>query len=237
MQWLSASYTDVGLVRKINEDSLLSHEEQRLWAVADGMGGHQAGDYASQHVVKQLRNYQQHQKLGIRMRRLKRILANCNVHLHNKAAAEHAGVIGCTVAVLSVHDRQLMCSWSGDSRIYRLREGALRQLTRDHTFQALSEDRNRVKFPEAMNGETELLTAAIGGEVAIHLENSWFSLLSEDRFLICTDGLYKEIPDAELESILNEHHSPDDVVARLTAIYKERGARDNVGLIYVYAAH
>jgi len=236
LQWNSSHYTDVGLVRKVNEDSLLEHGEQQLWAVADGMGGHQAGDYASQHVVNELKNYRQHAKLGTRMRRLQHTMTQCNQHLFNKAASEKSGIIGCTVAALSLHGNQLVCSWSGDSRIYRLRAGELLQLTRDHNFNSLSEDRDRLRFPEQMGGDSELLTAAIGGEEALRLEHSWFALKATDQFLLCTDGLYKEITDTELQSILNTEASPDEKVSNLTALYRERGARDNVGFLYVYSS-
>ncbi|MFK7996670.1 MAG: PP2C family serine/threonine-protein phosphatase [Granulosicoccus sp.] len=235
MSWTAVQYTDKGQVRSLNEDSVLDHGQQHLWVVADGMGGHEAGDYASQHVVSSLSRYQQHAKPGVSMSRLRELMTISNTHLVEKAETENLGTVGCTVAALNIASLDIMCSWSGDSRIYRLRAGNLRQLTRDHNYGALLEDRNRVQFPHASEEDSELLTAAIGGEALMHLEHCWFSLQPSDKFLLCTDGLYKEMEDAEIESILNEEHDPDLIVNSLADLYRQRGARDNVGIMYVYA--
>lgn len=233
--WTAFQYTDKGLVRSINEDSILDHGEQQLWVVADGMGGHEAGDYASQHVVKSLGEYRQHAKPGVSMLRLKKLLDTSNRHLVEKAKSERLGTVGCTVAALTMTSKYIICSWSGDSRIYRLRSGKLRQLTRDHNYGALVEDRNRIQFPDTPNEDSELLTAAIGGDEQLQIEHCWFALQVSDKFLLCTDGLYKEMQDAEIESLLNDALDPELAVSGLADLYRSRGARDNVGMVYVHA--
>ena len=235
MKWSAMHYTDTGLVRTHNEDALIDSSDEHLWAVADGMGGHEAGDYASQHVVDQLGTYKYHVRPGICLSRLNDLLRKSNQHLLEKARDEHRGTIGCTVAALIVSRLHVICSWSGDSRIYRMRSGTLKQLTRDHNYGSLLEDRNVVQFPDSPSDNAEMLTAAIGGEETLHVEHCWFCLQADDRFLLCTDGLYKEMQDREIESALNDESDPDLIVQSLANLYKERGARDNAGIMYVYA--
>ena len=232
--WTASLYTHVGQIRSTNEDSILDLGSQLLWAVADGMGGHSAGDYASQHVVGALARYQHHRWPGIAMANLQLLLSQSNRHLFDKADAENQGTIGCTVAALTFHGGAGYCSWSGDSRIYRVRRGKLKQLTRDHTHQSLFEDRNLLSQPLESSGDYDLLTAAIGGEETMHLEHCWFALEDTDQFLLCTDGLYKEVTDDELQAMLNTDADRDTVVDALSELYQARGARDNVGIIHVY---
>ena len=235
MCWSAIQYTDVGSIRTTNEDSLLDRSEQQLWIVADGMGGHEAGDYASQHVVANFTDFNQHRYLGVSMANLRHRLDCCNQHLFEKARVEHKGTIGCTVAALAIKGPTLICSWSGDSRIYRFRDSKLLQLTRDHSHFSLTEDRNYLMHPSAPAPGTDLLTAAIGGEEQMYLEHSWFSVHADDRFLLCTDGLYKEVGDSVLESVLHTEADPQAAVDTLAGLYKQRGARDNVGMLYVHA--
>jgi len=236
MNWAAQNYTHTGLVRKLNEDSLLDKSDDQLWVVADGMGGHEAGDYASQHVIESLKHYQRDSKPGVSMARIISLLDKSNRHQVQKAASEQLGTVGCTVATLSLAREHVICSWSGDSRIYRLRSGKLLQLTRDHNYGSLTEDRNRLQFPVAAGADSELLTAAIGGEELLQLEHCWFALQHNDRFLLCTDGLYKEMEDHEIEAMMNDGSDPEHIVSSLADLYRTRGARDNVGIIYVYSS-
>lgn len=232
--WQTAQYTDTGSVRKINEDSIYENASEHLWAVADGMGGHEGGDYASQYVCNALTFYRQTQNRGVTLRRLIMLLEECNTHLVKKANDESRGIIGCTVAVLTAHKQQVICSWSGDSRIYRLRNGELRQLTRDHSYESLAEDRDVVAHPSVMLGDPAMLTSAIGGEVEAHIEHCCYSLEPGDKFLICTDGLYKEASDEDIKEAMLSDSPPTETVNTLSNIYHERGARDNVGIVCAY---
>ncbi len=233
--WASVTYTNPGLVRSHNEDALLDLGNNSLWAVADGMGGHEAGDYASQHVVESLMQYQSHARPGICMSRLKQLLRQSNEHLVHKAQQEQRGIIGCTLATLTLLGTQSICSWSGDSRVYRVRAGKLFQLTRDHSYGALLEDRNRLTHDQPASENAELLTAAIGGEETLHVEHCCYGLQPDDRFLLCTDGLYKEVDDVEIEAIINNAANAGQILPELAELYRHRGARDNIGMVYVYA--
>jgi len=233
-QWSTALYTDTGKIRKINEDSIYENSSEQLWAVADGMGGHEGGDYASQYVVSSLGYYRKTPYRGVTMNRLTALLQDCNKHLVDKANAEQRGIIGCTVAILTAHDQHAVCSWSGDSRIYRLRNQRLTQLTRDHSYESLAEDRDVVSHPEVMLGDPQMLTSAIGGETMTRIEHCYYALEPDDRFLVCTDGLYKEVTDEQIENELKASENPEEVISALAETYQANGARDNVGIICTF---
>lgn len=234
--WFSSSYTDTGRVRNINEDSILNLNDQRLWLVADGMGGHSNGDYASQLVTRTLNNYIASPLAGISKDRLIDALDDCNTHLVEKADRDNAGVIGCTVASLQARQNSVLCSWSGDCRIYRIRDGELKQLTQDHSQQSAVEDFDQLLHPVQLMEPSQMLTCAIGGEPQLALEHCWYKLQDRDTFLLCTDGLNKEVSDEEIRSAMIESTEGDIVLSALARLYKERGARDNVGMIWVCKA-
>lgn len=231
--WQSTSYTDTGKVRSLNEDSILDLNDQNLWLVADGMGGHSNGDYASQLVTNTLSNYIASPRAGVCKARLVAELASCNTQLIEKADRERAGVIGCTVAVVQARPSSILCSWSGDSRIYRLRDDELMELTSDHSQQSAVEDRDLLLYPRALSEGSQMLTGAIGGEPQLALEHCWYQLQAGDAFLICTDGLNKEVSDEEIRSAMLESSTGEKVLNVLSQLYQDRGARDNIGLVWL----
>lgn len=231
--WRSNSYTDTGQRRKINEDALLELPSERLWLVADGMGGHASGDYASQLVTSTLADFQGSRLPGVCKQRLTRSLSHCNARLLLRAEQEQVDVIGCTVALLHARRDNVLCSWSGDSRIYRLRQERLLQLTRDHTQEAVIEDRDRLRYPVSRLEPSAMLTGAIGGAEALTLEHCWFALEDGDAFLLCTDGLIKEVEESEIREIMLSTDDGEQILSTLAALYQQRGARDNIGMIWL----
>jgi len=233
--WISYQYTDVGKVRKINEDALIAQNDQSIWAVADGMGGHENGDYASGYVADALAMYKASPIVGVSVARIHRFLTHCNTHLVDKSEREERDIIGCTVAVLYIHGAHAHCFWSGDSRIYRLRGNQLRLLTRDHNYESLLADRDVIAHPQAMAGDNQMLTRAVGGDRELQLEHCMYSLDDDDHFLICTDGLYKEVADHEIHEMLYQSDRGGDTLTELAQTYQDRGARDNVGMIHIFS--
>ena len=233
-QWISSQYTDTGKVRSVNEDSLIVNDRYLLWAVADGMGGHESGDYASQYVTKILAKYRDTANIGADIARIDRCLAHCNTHLVDKATDEQRDIIGCTLALLYIYQHQAFCIWSGDSRIYRLRNSRLLQLTRDHNYECLTLDRDVIANPNAIAGDEQMLTCAIGGDTQLQIEHCQYTIQTGDQYFLCTDGLYKELSDEELRDTLNECEPGEASVAELARMYHERGARDNVGMVHIF---
>lgn len=231
--WHSKSYTDTGKVRSLNEDSVLDLNEQNLWLVADGMGGHSNGDYASQLVTRTLSNYTRSPRAGICKARLITALASCNTHLLEKAHQDQVDVIGCTVAVIQSRKNSILCSWSGDSRIYRLRGDTLTELTTDHSQQSAVEDRDLLLYPRSLSEPSQMLTGAIGGDPQLALEHCWYQLQTGDAFLLCTDGLNKEVSDEEIRNAMLGSPSGEKVLEVLSQLYQDRGARDNIGLVWL----
>ena len=223
--------TDVGRVREVNEDSFLSRPDSGLWVVADGMGGHAAGDFASQTIVHELFS------IGVpgsaedlRMRFMER-LSRANDAILAHAAELDRGSIGATVVALLVHGTDYACIWSGDSRIYRLRDGRLEQQTRDHTEVRALVDAGSITQEEAVNWpRRNVITRAIGVFETPECEMVTDSLKLGDTFLLCSDGLTEHLSDAEIADFL-AHHDAQGACDRMIAETLARGARDNVTVI------
>ena len=230
--WSSNSYTDTGKIRKINEDSILDLSAENIWLVADGMGGHSHGDYASQLVVNTLRNFSASAHNGISKARIIAALDYCNAQLLEKAENDRVDIVGCTVALLHARAHSVLVTWSGDSRIYRLRDDDLIQLTQDHSQESAADDRDLLRYPSTPFEPSQMLTGAIGGDIHLALEHCWYRLIEGDTFLICTDGLNKEVSDEEIHTILNSSTNGEQVLASLVDLYQSRGARDNIGLVF-----
>ena len=125
--------SDVGLQRDLNEDRFLISQKQGVWAVADGMGGHEAGDLASQSIVEHLSSVGAAVSPPDLRSRVVDRLTKSNAHIQTMSQERNGAIMGSTVVVLLAFNRHYACVWSGDSRIYRVRNGAIEQLTRDHT--------------------------------------------------------------------------------------------------------
>ena len=234
MQWQCSSRTDAGKVRKINEDSIYHNDDQQMWVVADGMGGHHRGDIASQTVVRYLDSYRAVTHTGISMQRIDNLLNAANSELIEKAETEGADIIASTCALMLRHKNSVICVWVGDSRVYRFRQGELTQLTRDHSYESLLEDmRNAGENVDDLMVNTQTLTRGIGAEDNLQIEKCHFSVEAGDRYLLCTDGLYKEVSDEELMNHYNTINDDDTLVETLHQAYLDGGARDNLGVILV----
>ncbi len=230
----SESCTDKGNVRQINEDACLDLPEKRLWAVADGMGGHDAGDIASRMIVDALRRLDNHAPPGECVDELEETLIAVNRSLQAKAQERDAPtVIGSTVVALLAFPRHCLLAWAGDSRVYRLRAGKLMQLTRDHSEVEDLITQGLLKREEAEeHAAANVITRAVGGTSDFYLDLDLHELAEGDRFLLCTDGLYKELSDAEIEQVLSQPADKDASRALVDAALAADGA-DNVTVIVV----
>lgn len=134
-RWLSAATTHVGTVREVNEDNQIEKPEIGLWVVADGMGGHSAGDVASGMVVDELSAVRRTGSNEEFIERVIEVLSITNQKLRQLAFQkfDKQAVMGTTVVVLIIHENRFTILWAGDSRVYRYRNHALQQLTRDHS--------------------------------------------------------------------------------------------------------
>jgi len=228
----SSAVSHVGMVRTRNEDSYLVQPESGIWAVADGMGGHDDGHVASAAVIEELKSIGRPVSASDLLTRCEESLINANDRIYRLAGNQSGATIGTTVAILLTYDNHFACVWCGDSRIYRLRAGQLMQLSRDHTeVQAMLEE-GRLTPAEAKQWPNNVLTRAIGVNERPEVEMDHGALIPGDVFLICSDGLTGHVSDEEIRVTLldQECQLACNILVEKTL---ERGAYDNVTVVTV----
>lgn len=226
------SRTDVGLRRKVNEDSVLDCTDRGLWAVADGMGGHDAGDVASAKVVEALAALPAAGDLDQLVDVAVEALNMVNRQLIVLAGSNGSHrTIGTTVVGLAVADGQYRCFWAGDSRGYLFRDGAIRQLTRDHSVVQGLVDAGLLDAAEAQDHpNANLITRAVGVSEELKVDTVGGEARPGDQFLLATDGLTRLVNDGEIAAELSAS-APSEAADRLIAAALARGAPDNVSLV------
>lgn len=236
--WDAAALTDTGLKRARNEDSHLFRPEKRLFAVADGMGGHQAGDVASRMAVDFVDAFFREapaadadpQEVG---RSLLDAAQHANQEILARGAAEPDKYgMGTTLTTLIALDGACVIGHIGDSRAYRLRNGALSQITTDHTWVqdqvalgALSRSEAR-RHPYA-----NVLTRVLGMPDADGADVLLADVASGDLFLLCSDGLTSMIEHPDLEALVAQDKPLEQLAQQLVEAANVRGGHDNVTVI------
>lgn len=238
-RFVSHALTHVGLVRRRNEDAFLERPDVGLWAVADGMGGHAEGDYASARIVAALGGLGADRppgEFGQLIAAAAARLGEVDAELRARASRLGPGaVIAGTVVVLFAEAGEFAVLWAGDSRAYRWRDGEFRRLTVDHSRVQELVDAGLLSAQEAaLHPQSHIVTRAIG---RARLE---FGLLREalvagDRFLLCSDGLTNMVSDADIAREIAA--APPRIAAeRLQDRVLAAGAVDNVTIVIVAAA-
>lgn len=228
------SRTHVGLRRKVNEDSVVVRADRGLVAVADGMGGHDAGDVASGKVAEALLNLPIVYGLGPLVEQAIEALQRVNHDLIALAASNNSDrTIGSTVVGLAAADGQFRCFWAGDSRAYRVRGGEIEQLTRDHSLVQSLVDAGMLD-PSGVEDHpnANIVTRAVGAAEQLDVETVNGETLPGDRFLLASDGLTRLVNDDELLAELSASNA-EQAADRLIDIVLSRGAPDNVSLVIV----
>lgn len=224
----SATATDTGRHHDLNEDSLGQDLERSVWLVADGMGGHAAGEVAS------------------RVARDTMLQSIASGHsLHEATLAAHAAVVreaeadqarkgmGTTSVLMQIREAVCELVWVGDSRGYLYRKGTLRQLTKDHSFMQMLIDRNHLTEEQARtHPKRNVVTQVLGYNEPVPDAVSC-PLETGDTLMLCSDGLYDELTDAEMATLLAEGGELQDCVDRLVDAACEKGGRDNISAILV----
>lgn len=224
--------TDVGYTREHNEDSLLV--QPPLYVVCDGMGGHEAGEVASEIAVRELRA---HAPVEPDADALGRAVDEANLAII-RAVSEGVGREGmgttCTAAMLE--GDHLAIAQCGDSRAYLLHNGALQQLTRDHSLVADLIERGEIQPEEARTHPwRSYITRALGLDPRIHADLYELSVDAGDRLMLCSDGLYSLVEDAQICHIMAAHADPQAAANALVDAALAAGGNDNVSVIVVDA--
>jgi protein phosphatase len=229
----SGAASDVGKVRSHNEDAFLVSPESGVWAVADGMGGHEGGRLASTTVVGALRKIAGPAPIDELLVQCREQLGLANRKLLAVASERRGMIVGATVAAVLVDDAAYACVWSGDSRVYLIRGSTIAQLSRDHTEVAELVAEGVLSEEEAQTWpRRNVVTRAIGVLPEVEIEITRGGLETGDVFVICSDGLTTHVSDPEiLEHVLgNGAQSACDALVAQTI---QRGATDNVTVVMV----
>lgn len=229
--WDSAQQTHRGNRRRNNQDSVLSRPDVALWAVADGMGGHMAGDVASQAITDALARVPLEGVLAQDVDRVEDALLSVNdeLRLHSQTQCQ-GGTVGSTVVTLLVGDDVGVVLWAGDSRLYRHRNGRLEQVTRDHNPVADLLDAGVVSEADALAADTNIITRAVGGQASLNLDVAVFDVEPKDTLLLCSDGLYREVDEESLVEAL-AGDALEAVACDLLCRCLAGAARDNVSVV------
>ena len=228
----SVSRTHVGLRRKVNEDSVLARDDRGLWAVADGMGGHEAGDVASSSVIEALGQLPKSPNLDALVDDAIIALKRVNQDLILLAGSRDSErSIGTTIVGLAIADGEFRCFWAGDSRAYRIRDDQIVQLTRDHSMVQDLVDAGMLRPDEAVDHpNSNVITRAVGVAEDLRVDTIAGDVKPGDQFLLASDGLTRMVEDRELVAELTSA-SPGLAAEKLIETVLSRGAPDNVSLV------
>ncbi|TDJ24045.1 MAG: serine/threonine-protein phosphatase [Gammaproteobacteria bacterium] len=231
VRWQSAAQSHRGACRKHNEDAVLARPDVGLWAVADGMGGHEAGEIASQRITNALAEVTPAELFSDTVDRVDDTLDEVNDGLRWYADEHCEGrIVGSTVVTMLAGDGVGVALWAGDSRLYRLRDSELCQITRDHNPIADLLDDGLVSEKTAVESDTNIVTRAVGGQLELFLDVAVFDLERGDTFLLCSDGLYREVGAEEIGDLMSRESLTQGVM-ELIDLSLQRGARDNVSVV------
>jgi protein phosphatase len=235
VRYLSAGQTHTGKVRKHNEDAILVREDVGLWVVADGLGGHSAGDYASGLIVERLGTLARTGDVFDFVESIEDTLAQVNTELRQVAATRGVDLIGSTVVLLVYDPDFMLCGWVGDSRAYCFEDGHLRQITRDHVHGVKDEVTQFAGGPAPSRPQpgAGVLTRAIGAEDRLYVDWVVAGNRPGMQFVLCSDGINKEMTDEELDAHCARLRAPGELLQDLFAIALGRAGRDNVSAVIV----
>jgi serine/threonine protein phosphatase PrpC len=248
----AAGLSDVGRKRKTNEDSFHIDPGRGLFIVADGMGGHAAGEVASRLAVDTIQEFllmsdadseitwpfEFDENLSAGGNRIQAAihLANREIVRHMQAQEDTRGM-GTTVVTAVVADDSCFIGHVGDSRAYLIRNGTIQQLTRDHTFVNEQVERGFMSRAEAeRHPARNILTRAVGSTEDLHVDLVETKLVEGDRILLCSDGLSSMVEDEAILRTLQEHPDLEDACRSLVDLANENGGWDNVTAVLFRAS-
>lgn len=233
--------SDIGLIRDHNEDVWAAYPERGFFILADGMGGHAAGEVAATEstsflydLVKKWHPTKQTSPDEV-VAFFRDAVAKVNASIYNKGQLEASlSGMGTTICALYIHQMYAIVAHVGDSRIYRLREGMLEQLTEDHSLVSELVSLGAMKADECETFPFKhILTRAIGTHPSVEPSVNYLKIQPYDHYLLCSDGLTNYASDTEIESVLSSDTSPAERAQSLVDLANENGGGDNITLILV----
>jgi len=233
----TAYISDIGLLRKNNEDHYLVMDEYGLFAVCDGMGGHKGGDVASKMAVDCLHEYILNLAADSLTQNPISVLnaaiqkANHLIWLQAQGNSE-LHEMGTTITAAAIKKKQLAVANVGDSSQYVFRNGSLKKITRDHTLAEKMVADGLLKNEDKKNsGYNHILTRALGAQEDVLIDNFEHRLYAGDLVLLCSDGLTDMLENNEIESILNQNDNLENSINTLLEAALKKGGYDNITII------
>jgi serine/threonine protein phosphatase PrpC len=233
---IPAAITDVGCEREINEDryAVIDSSVGRSWIVCDGMGGAMGGELAAQLAIDAVRRALESKIYESPTEALQSAIEEANRVIVLRRQNPSFGAMGTTLVAGIVCDSEIVIAHAGDSRAYVVRDNNLQQLTEDHTYVQDLVNRGAITVEEAMvHPQSHVLTRCLGADPRIQLDvnNFWLWDLKEgetqDKLVLCSDGLYSMVADEEIAGIVSSH-SPQEACVQLVELAKARGGYDNI---------
>jgi protein phosphatase len=232
---ICAGATDIGQVRKVNEDSILLLPEHGLFAVADGVGGSKGGKVASQMLTGELARAALSTEGGLDASELRSALTTVNLKIHElgqRTAALHR--MGTTCIAASVQAGKMSLAQVGDSRAYLFHQGVSRQLTNDHRLVQEMVDRGEITAQEAdEHPMRNILTRCVGGAPSLEIDVFQYHLRPGDTFLLCSDGLSDMVRHDQILDAISGDQRPDRLVNEMIQLANDFGGQDNISVVVV----
>jgi len=234
------SITDIGIRRKLNQDYVFTSEISignldNLFIVADGMGGHNAGDYASKYTVRTIVEEVGRAREESTVTILENAIKKANAHIRKKAnEVEDYNGMGTTVVAATIEDDVLTVANVGDSRLYVINSDEIKQITRDHS---LVEEMIRMgglaREQARSHPDKNIITRAIGAQDDVDVDFFHVRLEKGDMILMCSDGLTNMVEDEEIRLILNGQRDIVEKAQRLVYAANENGGKDNIAVVLI----
>jgi serine/threonine protein phosphatase PrpC len=227
-----AALTETGKVRDNNEDSL--HADGRVFIVADGMGGHRAGEVASAAAIEEFLRFEEENRGLNPLERIKRGILSANRELFRMARSD-PGLEGMgTTFTCVLLEKELFLGHVGDSRAYLMREGSLRPMTRDHSLVEQMVDKGYIsRFEARTHPQRNIILRALGVNEKLEVDLENMAVIPRDRILLCSDGLTGFVEDRDLEAIISECEDPEICCRVMVDTANERGGADNITVIVI----
>ncbi|MBU5479314.1 Stp1/IreP family PP2C-type Ser/Thr phosphatase [Eubacterium sp. MSJ-13] len=231
--------TDIGSKRTMNQDSVYCNENsvgsfQNLFIVADGMGGHKAGDYASRLCVEKMVEAIEKSKSVTPVTILEEAVteANSNVLAEAKTNVEYEGM-GTTMVACTLQENTLYIANIGDSRLYIINDD-IRQITKDHSWVEEMVKKGEITESQArIHPQKNIITRALGIDETVHADYFEVNVKADDKILMCSDGLTNMVEDDDIEYIVRHSSSVEKAVENLVEKANENGGKDNITVILV----
>lgn len=230
-----ACITDLGITHANNEDAYVADEQKGIFIVADGLGGHNAGEIASKIAVDTLprlifRNIKNEKK----PKEIKPLIRDAILETHKEILRQAKDDMATTVVIAAFNNENVYIANVGDSRAYIIRDGTIAQVSDDDTYVADLVKRKRIKPEEALNHpQKNQLTQALGGKNPINPRVSNIEFSIDDTLLLCSDGLTEHVNDNKILTTINDYKNLNEAASVLVSLANDRGGNDNITLILI----